>query len=84
MTRLSSESGPFGERTKGMFVNVFRRVFFYDIKVKIVLSVLFFELFANIFVLRTYNKRQKTKALFFFFGLLLYLRQQSQEQRHSN
>jgi hypothetical protein len=67
MTRLSSESGPFGERTKGMFVNVFRRVFFYDIKVKIVLSVLFFELFANIFVLRTYNKRQKTKALFFFF-----------------
>jgi hypothetical protein len=63
MTRLSSESGPFGERTKGMFVNVFRRVFFYDIKVKIVLSVLCFRLFANVFILKRETKGREEKVL---------------------
>jgi hypothetical protein len=40
-----------------MFINVFIYMFRFDLKVKVVFCISYFELFVNIFVLKSYNKR---------------------------
>lgn len=45
------------------FFLLFEKVFYFDVKVKTVLSVLCFRLLVNVFVLIRENKKEKEKAL---------------------